>query len=108
MGVDDHKIDTKLIVAFLSSGSVGHGDHEGGALLPGRIVLIALEEAARERIGIIAEKKEFHPGVGDDVVMILENDVCSRAVRREVSRGLKGLEGIEGLAFGEESLAVVE
>ena len=46
MGIDDNEIDAELIVAFLSGGSVGNGDHKGGALLPGRIVLIALKETA--------------------------------------------------------------
>ena len=74
MRIDDDGIDTGSFETVLSLGRVGGGNHKKRALLSGfGLIGIAAEESARERIGIVSHEEEFHPRVGDDIVVIFEH-----------------------------------
>lgn len=77
------------------------------ALFAVGVVFVALEKTSGEWVAVVAQEKEFHPGIADDVVVILEHDVAIGNVCGQIPGGGKSLEDRERFAFGEEGLAVI-
>lgn len=109
MRVDDDSINAGSCEASLSFGRVGSGNHEEGALLSCfGFVSIALEESAGKRVGIISHEEQFHPGVGGDVVVVLEYPFIGASVFGEPGRNGIGLHGAARIACGSDGTGIVE
>ena len=109
MRIDDDGIDTGSFETVLSLGRVGGGNHEERALLSCfGFVSIALEEPAGKRIGIISHEEQFHPGVGGDVVVVLEYPFVGASVSSKPSRNGIGLHGAARIACGGDGTGIVE
>ena len=109
MRIDDDSIDTGSCEAGLPLGSVGGGNHEERALLSCfGFVGVALEESAGKRIGIISHEEQFHPGIGGDVIVVLEYPFIGASVFGKPSRNGIGLYGAACIACGSDGTGIVE
>lgn len=109
MRVDDDGIDTGSFETVLSLGRVGGGNHEEGALLSCfGFVSVALEESAGKWIRIIPHEEQFHPGVGGDVVVVLEYPFIGASVFGKPGRNGIGLYGAARIACGGDGTGIVE
>ena len=109
MRIDDDGIDTGSFETVLSLGRVGGGNHEEGALLSCfGFVSVALEESAGKWIRIIPHEEQFHPGVGGDVVVILEYPFVGTSVLGKPRRNSIGLYGAICIACSGDGAGIVE
>jgi hypothetical protein len=72
------------------------------------VVLVTSEKATGERIGIVTEEEEFHPSIGRDVVVVLEDAISFRGMSRQITGRSESFQGWQSFAFREECLTIVE
>lgn len=90
-GVHDEVTNAGFVVAAYTGLGIRGGDHgERAALTSVATFFIAAEEPTRERIAIIAEEEELHPGIGGEVIVILQDRGTVSVTGEVFSRG-KGL-----------------
>ncbi len=105
--IHDHDVRTCFSVTFFATSCVGNGNHEERTLFAVGIVLVALEEATREWVAIVTEKKEFHPGIANDIVVVFQDQVVGSDMLCEITRCSKGFDGRESFTFSEEGLTII-
>ena len=107
--VDDDGVDAGSREARLSFGGIGSGNHKEGALFSCFcFVGVALEQSAGKRIGIILHEEKFHPGVGDDVIVIFQYPFVGTGVFGKPGRDGIGLYGATYIVGCGDGSGIVE